>query len=261
MVGDDVMSSSQFWKTELYDQKLSFVSEYGKDVVELLHPLPGEKIFDLGCGTGDLAYEISKSGATVTGMDYSAEMIEKARGKFPAIHFFNGNAEQFQLDETFDAVFSNAALHWMKNAKQVVENIWKILHSGGRFVAEFGGQGNVEQIVKATGEVLANDYGIDADKLNPWFLPSIAEYSTLLEQQGFRVTYAVHFDRPTKMEDGEDGLHHWLSGFAHSFFNETADDEKRINFDKIAAKLRNDLFHNGSWYVDYVRIRIKAIKP
>ncbi|WP_054024566.1 class I SAM-dependent methyltransferase [Bacillus sp. FJAT-28004] len=254
------MSSSQFWKTDLYDNKLGFVSEYGKQVIALLNPVSGEKIFDLGCGTGDLAYEISKTGAIVTGMDFSAEMIEKAKEKYPMIHFFTGNAEQFQLDETFDAVFSNAALHWMKNAKQVVENVWSVLRSGGRFVAEFGGQGNIEQIVNATSEVLDEDYGIDADKLNPWFFPSIAEYSTLLEQQGFRVTYAVHFDRPTQMEDGEDGLSHWLSGFANNFFNEVTDEEKRIIFNKIAAKLRNDLFHDGSWYVDYVRIRVKAIK-
>jgi len=255
------MSSGQFWKTELYDNKLGFVSEYGKEIVELLSPAPGEKIFDLGCGTGDLAYEISKSGATVTGMDYSAEMIAKAREKYPTIHFLSGNAEQFQLNESFDAVFSNAALHWMKNAKQVVENVWNILNSGGRFVAEFGGKGNVNKIVNATTDVLDKDYDIDADKLNPWFFPSIAEYCALLEQQGFRVTYAVHFDRPTKMEDGEEGLSHWLLGFANHFFEGVSEEEKKKIYTKIAAKVRNDLFHDGSWYVDYVRIRVKAIKP
>ncbi|OME88070.1 SAM-dependent methyltransferase [Paenibacillus sp. FSL A5-0031] len=255
------MPSGQFWKTELYDNKLGFVSEYGKEVVELLSPAPGEKILDVGCGTGDLAYDISKTGATVIGMDFSAEMIEKARVKYPTIHFFTGNAEQFQLDETFDAVFSNAALHWMKNAKQVVENVWNVLNSGGRFVAEFGGKGNVNRIVKATTDVLDEDYAIDAEKLNPWFFPCISEYSHLLEQQGFRVTYAVLFDRPTKMEDGEEGLSHWLSGFANQFFANVSEEDKKLLYAKIAARVRNDLFHDDTWYVDYVRIRVKAIKP
>lgn len=255
------MPSGQFWKTELYDNKLGFVSEYGKEVVELLSPASGEKILDVGCGTGDLAYEISKTGATVVGMDFSAEMIEKAQVKYPTIHFFTGNGEQFQLDETFDAVFSNAALHWMKNAKQVVENVWNVLNSGGRFVAEFGGKGNVNRIVKATTAVLDEDYAIDAEKLNPWFFPSISEYSALLEQQGFRVTYAILFDRPTKMEDGEEGLNHWLSGFANHFFANVSEEDKKLLYAKIAARVRNDLFHDGTWYVDYVRIRVKAIKP
>jgi trans-aconitate methyltransferase len=262
LLGDDeVMSSIHVWKTELYDNKLGYVSEFGKEVVELLNPTHGEKIFDLGCGTGDLANEISKKGATVTGMDISTEMVGKARKKYPDINFFIGNAEEFQFDESFDAVFSNAALHWMKNARQVVKCVWNVLNNGGRFVAEFGGHGNVETIIKATSEVLYEDYGIDAVKLNPWFFPSIAEYSTLLEQQGFHVTYAVHFDRPTKMEDGENGLNHWLTGLADDFFKEIAEEEKRFVFEKIATKSRKDLFQNGSWYVDYKRIRIRAIKP
>lgn len=254
------MSSSQVWKSDLYDNKLGFVSQFGKEVVELLNPLCGEKILDLGCGTGDLAYEIAKTGATVTGMDLSTEMIGKAREKYPHIDFIIGNAEDFRANEPYDAVFSNAALHWMKNPEQVVKCVWNVLPRGGRFVAEFGGQGNVETIINAISEVLYEDYGKDAARLNPWYFPSIAQYSTLLEQQGFRVTYAVHFDRPTKMEDGEKGLIHWLSGFAGNFCQEFTEEEKQLLFGKIAAKAKKDLFLNGSWYVDYKRIRIKAIK-
>jgi ubiquinone/menaquinone biosynthesis C-methylase UbiE len=255
------MSSIHVWKTELYDNKLGYVSELGKGVVELLNHQKGEKILDLGCGTGDLAYEISKTGANETGMDLSREMIGKAREKYPEIHFFIGNAENFQFEESFDAVFSNAALHWMKNAKQVLKCVWNVLNKGGRFVAEFGGQGNVETVIKAISEVLYEDYGIDASRLNPWFFPSIAEYSTLLEQQGFRVTYALHFDRPTKMEDGENGLNHWLTGLADDFFKGFSEKERNRVFEKIAAKAKKELFHDGSWYLDYKRLRIMAIKP
>ncbi|XEC95562.1 trans-aconitate 2-methyltransferase [Paenibacillus tarimensis] len=255
------MSSNHVWKTELYDSKLGYVSEYGKGVVELLSPARGEKILDLGCGTGDLAYEISKSGAVVTGMDLSAEMIGKARNKYPDIPFAVGDAEKFRLDESFDAVFSNAALHWMKNAGQVLNCVWNALNPGGRFAAEFGGRGNVARVTNAIFEVLEEECGIDASGLNPWFFPSIAEYSTLLEQQGFHVAYAAHFDRPTRMENGENGLNHWLAGFAEVFFKAFDEEDKKVLFEKTADKVRKELFKDGSWYVDYKRIRFLAIKP
>jgi trans-aconitate methyltransferase len=254
------MSSIHVWKTELYDNKLAYVSDFGKGVVELLNPIREEKILDLGCGTGDLAHEISKSEANVTGMDLSAEMIEKAKIKYPNINFYVGNAEDFKLDSTFDAVFSNAALHWMKNPEKVVKCVWDTLNEGGRFVAEFGGQGNVEVVINAISELLAEDYGIDASKLNPWYFPSIAQYSKLLEDQGFSVKYAVYFDRPTKMEDGENGLKHWLAGFADGFFRDFSLQQKDAIFEKIASKTRNKLFREGSWYVDYKRLRVMAIK-
>lgn len=197
----------------------------------------------------------------MTGMDFSAEMIEKAQNKYAEITFLVGDGQNFNLNQSFDAVFSNAALHWMKKPKSVLACIWNRLNNGGRFVAEFGGKGNVETIIQATSEVLSEDYEIDASQLNPWYFPSIAEYSTLLEQQGFRVTYAIHFDRPTKMDDNELGLNHWLTGFADQFFNGFEEKERNNAFEKIAAKAKKDLFHDGSWYVDYKRLRIMAIKP
>ncbi|WP_338554253.1 methyltransferase domain-containing protein [Paenibacillus sp. KS-LC4] len=255
------MSSEQVWQSEHYDNKLGFVSELGKDVVRLLNPLKGEKILDLGCGTGDLAHEISQTGAFVTGMDLSEPMIKQAQRKYPQIPFFVGNGEQFMVDATFDAVFSNAALHWMKNPSAVLAGVWNTLSPGGRFVAEFGGKGNVGTIVQAISEVLHEDFGMDAGKLNPWYFPSIAEYSTLLEQQGFRVTYAAHFDRPTKIEDHEQGLNHWLRGFADHFFTAFSEAERTAACSKIADKARNELFHDGSWYADYKRLRVMAVKP
>jgi trans-aconitate methyltransferase len=255
------MSSNQVWQSDHYDRKLGFVSELGKDVVRLLNPIKDEHIFDLGCGTGDLANEISQAGAQVTGMDLSETMIGQAQRKYPQIQFFVGDGERFTVDSTFDAVFSNAALHWMKNPGAVLAGVWNSLKPGGRFVAEFGGKGNVETIVQAIGEVLREDFGIDASKLNPWYFPSIAEYSTLLEQQGFRVTYVIHFDRPTKIEDNEQGLNHWLRGFADNFFTTLSEAERHAVCAKIADKARNELFHNGSWYADYKRLRVMAVKP
>jgi len=254
------MDSSQVWKSELYDRRLSFISEFGKDVVELLNPQKGESILDLGCGTGDLAYEISNYGASVVGLDYSKEMIEKARLKYPHINFQIGNAEEFTVESSLDAVFSNAALHWMKNPEKVLTCVWHALSKGGRFVAEFGGSGNVATIIKAINDVLAEDYAKDATKLNPWYFPTIGQYSTLLEQQGFRVMYVTHFDRSTRLDNGEYGLRDWLVSFTDSYFKEYEEHEKNIIFEKVASKVKDQLLQTGSWYADYKRIRIMAIK-
>jgi trans-aconitate methyltransferase len=254
------MNSINVWNAELYDKNLGFVSEFGKGVVELLNPQRGEKILDLGCGTGDLTYEIAKAGSTVFGIDLSQSMIEKARQKYPKIRFNVENGEDFRTIESYDAVFSNAALHWMKRPSKVVESVWLALRSGGRFVAEFGGQGNVETIIQGITDVLSQQYEMDATERNPWYFPSVGEYSSLLEQQGFRVTYALHFDRSTSLVDGENGLNHWLKGFGADFFQEFSESQQLILLEEIKEKLRPSLYHNGTWYADYKRIRIAAAK-
>lgn len=253
--------SIHVWKTGLYDEKLDYVSAFGKDVAALLAPQPGERILDLGCGTGDLAHDISTSGASVLGMDISAQMIEAAKRKYPKLDFMTGDAEHFALDEPVDAVFSNAALHWMTRPERVIGCIWNVLKPGGRFVAEFGGKGNVEKIVNGIIRVLERDCGVNAAARNPWYFPSIGQYSTLLEQQGFRVTYAVHFDRPTPMKDGENGLNLWLTGYADDFFAGLSPRDKQEAIRTIEDELRGELYKDGTWYIDYSRLRIMAVKP
>ncbi|OAB47040.1 class I SAM-dependent methyltransferase [Paenibacillus antarcticus] len=255
------MGSIHEWKAGLYDDKLGFVSQYGRGILEILNVQQGETVLDLGCGTGDLSHEIAQQGASVIGMDLSEEMMDRARTKYPDIHFISGNAENFTLDEPVDAVFSNAALHWVKNAEGVISSVWHALGKGGRFVAEFGGRGNVEMIVKSITDVLSQDYGVDANELNPWYFPSIGEYTQLLEQQGFRVTYAVHFDRPTQLEDGKNGLKHWLNGLAADvFFKDISESDKKDIFTKIATHASESLFDGESWIADYKRLRVVAFK-
>ncbi|WP_224773265.1 class I SAM-dependent methyltransferase [Metabacillus idriensis] len=254
------MSSVNVWNADLYDDKLSFVSNFGKGVVELLQPQKGEKILDLGCVTGDLTYEIFNSGAIVKGIDFSREMIETARKKYPEIPFSDENGETFRTNEKYDAIFSNAALHWMKRADKVVESVELALRPGGRFVAEFGGQGNVQTVIRGIIEVLSEEYGMNVAKRNPWYFPSIGEYSTLLEQYGFKVSYAHHFDRPTPLTDGEKGLNHWLDSFADDFFPEFSKEEKMVIYEKIKDKIQSALYKNDIWVADYKRIRIVAIK-
>jgi trans-aconitate methyltransferase len=254
------MVSFNAWNPDVYDEKLSFVSDFGKDLIKLLNPKKGEKILDLGCGTGDLSYEISKSGAFVVGMDLSPEMIEKAREKYENIQFVIENGESFRTSEKYDAVFSNAALHWMKNEEKVVESMALALRSGGRFVAEFGGKGNVETIVKAITDVLLQNCGIDATERNPWYFPSIGEYSSLLEKHGFRVLYASHFDRPTPLPDEDHGLNYWLDSFADDFFIGFKQSEKLQLYKEIKDRVRPYLFKDGTWVADYKRIRVMAVK-
>jgi trans-aconitate methyltransferase len=251
----------QRWKPGLYDSKLGIVSELGKGVVDWLDPKPGERILDLGCGTGDLANVIASAGAEVTGMDASEPMIEAARLKYPGLHFITGDGQRFEAEPLYNAVFSNAALHWMKDAGAVAANVWSSLKPGGRFVAEFGGQGNVSIIIRAVQTVLRERYGREPEgESGPWYFPTIGEYSSLLERSGFQVVRAVHFDRPTPLPDGREGLKHWLDSFGDSLFKGKTPEERTSSYDGILGLAAPELYREDGWKADYKRIRIEAFK-
>lgn len=254
------MSPTQVWRPEDYDHQISFVSAYGKGLIELLAPRSGEQILDLGCGTGDLAKEISDAGAFVVGMDYSKEMISKAHEKYPSLHFITGNGENFNLDTPVDAVFSNAALHWMTNAEDTLTSVYQALKPEGRFVAEFGGTGNIKAIVNAIEEVLSSDYNIDPKASNPWYFPSIGEYTFLLEKIGFRVTLAHLFDRPTRLHGGKNGIKEWLHHFGQCFFTELTPEDQSEAFEKISQLTEQSLWKDDAFWADYKRLRVVAYK-
>lgn len=256
------MHSSSHWKPESYDQYLGFVSHLGKGVVQWLDPKPHERILDLGCGTGDLTYEINQACRQTVGLDYSEAMIIQAKQKYEAIEFVVGDGQRFAFEQPFDAVFSNAALHWMTDPASVIESVWHSLRSGGRFVAEFGAQGNVETIIKAIYEVLPS-YGLNAAELNPWYFPTIGEYSSLLERQGFQVRLAEHFARPTELADGDNGLMHWLTQFAEPFVSQLPAADKLAALRQIDSltKQRIARGEGDTLMADYSRIRIAAYKP
>ncbi|MBD1392497.1 class I SAM-dependent methyltransferase [Mucilaginibacter glaciei] len=248
------------WNAELYDDKHSFVFQYGENVLELLDVKLGEHILDLGCGTGHLTSEIQKQGGIVTGIDASAEMIKKARDTFHNVDYFVADGTDFHFDDPFDAIFSNATLHWIKDADAMMKCVHDALKPGGRFVAEMGGKGNVQQTVAATKQVLAK-YGYDkVDENNPWYLPSPGEYATKLEAQGFRVTYMAHFDRKTLLQDGRQGVAKWLTMFGPSFFSEVPESELPQILNEITDLLEPAYNDNGLWYSDYVRLRFIAVK-
>lgn len=243
------------WNTTTYDEAHSFVYKYGEDVVDLLNPQPDERILDLGCGTGHLTHEIAETGATVVGLDQSTEMIEAAREGYPDCKFVQADAREFSFDEPFDAVFSNAALHWITEQDSVLQSVVDVLRPGGRFVAELGGSGNIDAIVSATHAELA-DRGYETPM--PWYFPTVGEYATQLEAHGFEVQYATLFDRPTEL-DGDDGLATWMAGFGDSLLAGLSETEQQAVIESVENRLRGDLFSEGSWTADYRRLRVVAV--
>lgn len=245
------MSENQ-WKSTLYESKHSFVWRYGANLLELLSPQQGERILDLGCGTGQLTQEIAAQGVIAIGIDKAATMIEQARKNYPDLWFEIADATNFHFEEPFDAVFSNAALHWIKQPEQAIACIWKALKPGGRFVAEFGGKGDIRAIVSAINKVFT-------PASFPWYFPSIGEYATLLEKQGFSVTYAVLVERLTRLE-GAEGMRNWIEMFANSFLQEVPTDKHMSVIQNIEDQLRPELYQDGNWFADYKRIRVVARK-
>src|SRR5262249_19921475 len=179
-----------------------------------LAPQPGEVVLDLGCGTGHLTAKIAEAGATVLGVDSSAEMIAEARRAYPSLAFEVGDARHLTHDTRFDAVFSNAVLHWVTDTDLAAAGIARALKPGGRFVAEFGGRGDVRAVMTALNPAVEQTIGEAVE--SPWYYPSVGEYASLLERHGLEVTFAALFDRPTPL-DGPDGLRRWVEMFGGTF--------------------------------------------
>jgi trans-aconitate methyltransferase len=248
------------WNAGLYDDKHSFVWKMGAGLLELLEAKASEHILDLGCGTGHLTSQIAATGARVVGIDKSPEMIQQAREKYPALRFEVMDAREIPFPEQFDAVFSNATLHWITEPERVITGIAKVLRPGGRFVAEFGGKGNVGELVTAVQRAWAN-LGLPGPLENPWYYPGIAEYSGLLERHGLEVTFANLFERPTPLEDGERGLRNWLEMFGGIFLEQLSPQQREQAVTAVEREARPALWRDGHWVMDYRRLRVVAHKP
>ena len=251
------MSEEAKWDAGLYDDKHSFVWKLAAGVLELLNAQSGERILDLGCGTGHLTARIAETGALVVGVDRSPDMIRQAKEKYPSLKFEVMDAREIALDGKFDAVFSNATLHWIKEPERVIAGIGKLFRPGGRFVAEFGGKGNTAELLKAVQHAWRK-LGIAGPAPHPWYYPSLAEYASLLEQHGFEVTHATLFDRPTPLDDGARGLHNWLEMFGSAFVEGLPTATREQLLAEIERELRPTLFHDDHWVMDYRRLRVAA---
>jgi SAM-dependent methyltransferase len=245
--------SPKSWDADQYTRSAAFVAEMGEPVLELLAPSAGEHILDLGCGDGRLTERLAATGAAVVGVDASPEMVAAARKRGLDARVIS--AEALEFDGLFDAVFSNAALHWVLQPQKAVEGVYRALKPGGRFVAEFGGAGNVAQVSAALSTVLSRN-GHDFRTLSPWYFPSPAEYSALLQAAGFSVEVIGLHDRPTRLP-GDIG--DWLALFASSMLDVLDAAGRAAAVDEIRALLRPTLRdEQGVWTVDYVRLRLRA---
>jgi len=254
------MNQNQKWQSNLYDTDHNFVSKYGKSLVTLLAPKENEMILDLGCGTGDLSKQILDFGAHVKGIDESKEMISEAKSKYPDIDFELADALNMPFSNQFDAVFSNAVLHWITSPERLLERVYESLKDNGRFVAEFGGKNNCTKI---TSEIITviREYGYSYEMRDfPWYFPSIGEYTSLMESVGFEVSYALYFERPTKLKNGKDGLKSWIAMFGDKLFVGIPDDDKERIVSEVAKRLENTLLVDTEWFADYKRIRIVGNK-
>lgn len=253
------MATAPTWDANLYNEKHSFVWKKAAGLLELLAPQSGERILDVGCGTGHLTAQIASAGAEVVGLDSSPEMIREAREKFPQVRFEVGDAKEIRLAETFDAVFSNATLHWIREPERVIAGIHRVLKPAGRFIAEFGGKGNIESLRNGLQRAFAAMGLPHGPEMNLWYFPSVSEYAGLLEAQGFEVDFAALFDRPTVLEDGERGLEAWIRMFGgQSFLALVPETQRDLWIREVERQCRGELFRNGSWELDYRRLRIRA---
>lgn len=256
---EDEALMNQQWNTGIYDKDMSFVSQFGAPLIDLLQPQPGEQIMDWGCGTGDLAATIATSGALITGIDASAEMIQTARDKYPSLRFIVADGQSFVAEQPVDAIFSNAALHWMTDASGAAASIAASLRTGGRFVAEFGALGNIASIVTE----LPNAFvAIDCkDKLQlPWYFPTLGQYTTLLEKVGLTVDFAHCYDRPTPLVGGALGFQSWLNTFTSGILSVLTPSERENVLSYMEQTLKPALYKDGQWVMDYRRIRVVAYK-
>lgn len=247
------------WDAEKYTADFSFVHQYGNSVLELIDAGQGSSVLDLGCGNGALTKALQEKGYLAKGLDASKELLAIAREKYPDIEFMQGDAAGFTLSEPVDVVFSNAVFHWIDRERQrdMLECVYNALKKDGQFVFEFGGYGNTQRIHSALSTIFL-EYGYRYEM--PCYFPTIGEYAALLEDAGFRVRYAVLFDRPTELK-GQDGLKDWIKMFLKMPFSVVAEEhEKEAIMDKAAEALRSDLYIDGKWYADYVRIRMKAVR-
>ena len=244
----------QHWDPARYQRNAGFVAALGQPVVELLAPRPDERILDLGCGDGTLTAVLAQR-ARVTAVDASPEQVAAARARGLDAHVADGMRLGYAVE--FDAVFSNAALHWMRDPDAVIDGVWRALKPGGRFVAECGGAGNVAAVLDALHAVMAR-HGIDGHAVSPWYFPSVDEYRARLERRGFVVASIDLIPRPTPLPGR---LADWLDTFAESFLAAVPAEERGAVKDEVEAMLRATLCDaRGAWTVDYVRLRFAAVK-
>lgn len=246
------------WDAEKYTDNFAFVHKHGMGVIGLIEN-KGGKVLDLGCGNGALTKVLCDKGYDVIGADASDDMLAKARKEYPELEFIKADATDFVLPEKVDTVFSNAVFHWINRElhPKMLDCVYNALNNGGEFVFESGGRGNAEKIHSKLAEVFArHGYHYHTE----YYFAGVGDYASLVEQAGFTVKYAELFERPTELA-GENGLDEWIRMFLQIPFSVI---KYRAEADEIIAEaveeLKSELYINGKWYADYMRLRMRAVK-
>lgn len=246
-------SPAQTWSAEGYARNARFVAELGEPVVDWLDPKLGERVLDVGCGDGALTASIVARGADVVGVDSSLALVEAARARGIDARVMDVYALPFRQE--FDAAFSNAALHWMREPDLALANIARALKPRGRLAGEMGAQGNVAAISTAILAVL-RAHEIDGEARWPWYFPTPAEYAERLETRGFVVLRMELIPRPTPLPTG---MRAWLDTFANPFLTGVSDQERGDMLEEVTSLLAPSLRGRaGAWTADYVRLRFAA---
>jgi len=245
--------AEQHWSARRYAETAHFVPELGAPVLELLAPRTGERILDLGCGDGVLTEKIVAAGAEVVAVDAAPDMVAAARARGIDARVMPG--QDLTFDREFDAVFSNAALHWMRPPDAVLDGVRRALKQGGRFIGEMGGHNNTAAIIVALSAVFARR-GLDAHRLSPWYFPSAAAYREKLEASGFTVEDIRIVPRPTALPTS---IERWLDTFGESFFGALPGPDRTPARAEVADLLRPVLVdETGTWIAEYVRLRFRT---
>ncbi len=252
----------QTWKAEAYATHGRFVADLAHDLLATLNPQPGEHILDAGCGDGELTARIAASGANVRGVDLSPAMVAATRAR--GLEVDHHSLTDLPYTAQFDAIFSNAALHWIARDRQpaLLASLHRALRPGGRLVAEMGGQGNIAAIRTGLSAVLA-PYGLDPELLAASFYPSATQYRTLLEQAGFKVQTIVILPRPTPLPNGEEGMTIWLNTFRNGVLDQLPPEARDQAVTDTVALLKPILYDDTAhlWTADYIRLRFTATTP
>ncbi|OKH18887.1 class I SAM-dependent methyltransferase [[Limnothrix rosea] IAM M-220] len=246
---------TQLWRAEEYADKAAFVSELGSPVLGLLDAQQGERILDLGCGDGTLGRKIQQKGAEVMAVDASASMVAAAQQQGLKAAVINGETLAFEAE--FDAVFSNAALHWMPDYPSVIAGVYRALKPTGRFVGEFGGEGNIQCLLAAIAATFTEhpDWG---EWQNPWYFPAPKQYAQALTAGGFHVEYIELIPRPTPLAAG---IQAWLNIFAQQAIATLPLEQQQLFLNKVTEKVKPHLYTDETgWVADYMRLRFVATK-
>jgi 2-isopropylmalate synthase len=243
------------WNANEYIKHASFVPSFTGDVMSLLDPQPQEKILDVGCGDGELTFKLKEKDCNVIGIDASESMVASTKNRGVEAYIMDGHYLNFEAE--FDAVFSNAALHWLKQPEQVIQGVYAALKPHGRFVAEMGGAGNIAALLQAMQSVF-QEHSEFGEFKNPWYFPAVEEYQQLLEQAGFVVNYIELIPRPTPLASG---IEKWLEIFAEGIIRHLTAEQKSRFLIVVREKLSDVLYtEKDGWVADYVRLRFKAVK-